>query len=126
MLVSVMVSSKLTLLKDLRDSLSDGYQPLLDTLHKDSVNSVSMKSSRMSTEMLLERMSQNTELLVLLFHLHALSSLLISFSAHGKPLRLECKHLSQENSPRVVLLDSNIFLKMRVQQDSIEVSNHSG
>merc|ERR1712178_637451 len=59
-----MDSAKSTLLKDLKDSLLDGSQLSLDTPCKDSENSDSMKSSRMSTEELLEKKLTNTKLSV--------------------------------------------------------------
>ena len=77
--------SKLKLNKVWEDLLSDGFQLLQDTLHKVSENSVFTRSLRMFIEMLLVRMSQNTELQVLPFHLLVPRSSLMSYSAHGKP-----------------------------------------
>lgn len=66
----------------------DGFQLLLDTQCKVLVNSVSTKSSRMFIEMLRVEKTppakEDSELLVLHYHLHAPSSLLISFFAHQK------------------------------------------
>merc|ERR1719223_695772 len=101
-----MDSDKSTLNRDSRVSPLDGYQPLLDIPCKVLVNSDSMKSSRMSTETPLVRMSQNTELLDLPSHLLVPSSLLISYCAHQRPSRLRCKHPSQENSQQAELLDT--------------------
>ena len=63
----------------------DGPQPSSDTPLKVSESSVSMKSSRMSTEVPPERANQNTELLVSPFLLLAPNSSLIVSSAQWKP-----------------------------------------
>ena len=113
-----MDSDKLKHKTDYTVSLSDGSQPLLDIQCKDSVNSDFMKSSRMSTETPLERMRQNTELLVSPYHLLVLSSLLISCSAHQRPSRSRCKPQLKVNSQPPVLLDIS---KSKLTDNSTEV-----
>jgi hypothetical protein len=121
-----MDSLRLTHLKELRDSPSDGYQLLSDTHAKDSVNSVSMKSSRMFTETPLARMSLSIEPSVSPSLQLAPSSLLISFSAQWKQSKLECKLPPQELVLEVELRPSEPFKLLRDRLVFTEVSSHYG
>merc|ERR1712127_680530 len=104
-----MDSRQSKLLKDSKVSPSDGPQPSSDTPLKVSESSVSMKSSRMSTEVPPERANQNTELLVSPFHLLAPNSSLIVSSAQWKPLRSRCKRLKKVLSQPV---PSKVLIKL--------------
>jgi len=125
-LVSVMDSKLSMLPKEWEDSRWDGFQPWLDTLPRDSVNSVSTRSSRMFTETLLVRMSLNIEPSVSPSLQLVPSSLLISFSAHGKLSKLECKLLPQELRLEVELKCSETFNLLRDRLVFTEVLNHFG
>jgi len=87
-----MDSTLLKLKRDSKDLLLDGSLLLLDTHSKDSVNSDSMKSSRMFIRELLEKRTQtNIKLLDGQSLQHALRLLLTLYSAHSKQSKLECK-----------------------------------
>lgn len=88
----LMDSTLLKLKRDSKDLLLDGSLLLLDTLSKDSVNSDSMKSSRMFIRELLEKRTQtNIKLLDGQSLQHALRLLLTLYSAHSKQSKFECK-----------------------------------